>query len=128
MAKGHPTIRPPNLDPDLLNVPSPDSEKSSRAASSLLANLWQYSKLHRDFRAVCSTEPGNRDLGRAVQCKVQITGGGGAHKPGIQRQEAQAMPRILWGRQDFRDSKGSPDLSVPSPLQKGYRKEDFLGP
>lgn len=67
MAKGHPTIRPPNLDPDLLNVPSPDSEKSSRAASSLLANLWQYSKLHRDFRAVCSTEPGNRDLGCGVQ-------------------------------------------------------------
>nr|XP_055157134.1 plakophilin-3 isoform X2 [Nyctereutes procyonoides] len=30
---------------------SPDSEKSSRAASSLLANLWQYSKLHQDFRA-----------------------------------------------------------------------------
>lgn len=30
---------------------SPESEKSSRAASSLLANLWQYSKLHRDFRA-----------------------------------------------------------------------------
>ncbi|XP_011785525.1 PREDICTED: plakophilin-3 [Colobus angolensis palliatus] len=30
---------------------SPDSEKSSRAASSLLANLWQYNKLHRDFRA-----------------------------------------------------------------------------
>nr|XP_023397984.1 LOW QUALITY PROTEIN: plakophilin-3 [Loxodonta africana] len=29
----------------------PDSEKSARAASSLLANLWQYSKLHRDFRA-----------------------------------------------------------------------------
>ncbi|XP_054580638.1 plakophilin-3 [Eptesicus fuscus] len=29
----------------------PDSEKSSRAASSLLANLWQYNKLHRDFRA-----------------------------------------------------------------------------
>ncbi|XP_031509842.1 plakophilin-3 [Papio anubis] len=29
----------------------PDSEKSSRATSSLLANLWQYSKLHRDFRA-----------------------------------------------------------------------------
>ncbi|XP_051820057.1 plakophilin-3 [Antechinus flavipes] len=29
----------------------PDSEKSSRAASSLLANMWQYSKLHRDFRA-----------------------------------------------------------------------------
>lgn len=30
---------------------SPDSEKSSRAASSLLTNLWQYNKLHRDFRA-----------------------------------------------------------------------------
>ncbi|XP_072495669.1 plakophilin-3 isoform X2 [Notamacropus eugenii] len=29
----------------------PDSEKSSRAASSLLTNMWQYSKLHRDFRA-----------------------------------------------------------------------------
>ncbi|XP_028915323.2 plakophilin-3 [Ornithorhynchus anatinus] len=29
---------------------SPDSEKSSRAASSLLANMWQYNKLHRDFR------------------------------------------------------------------------------
>lgn len=38
------------------------------------------------------------------------------------------MPRTLWGRQDFRESKGSPDLPVPSPLQKGYRKEDFLGP
>uniref|UniRef100_A0A8C2MIN3 Plakophilin-3 n=1 Tax=Cricetulus griseus TaxID=10029 RepID=A0A8C2MIN3_CRIGR len=35
---------------------SPDSEKSSRAASSLLANLWQYSKLHRDFRAVCGNK------------------------------------------------------------------------
>lgn len=54
----------------LLNVPSPDSEKSSRAASSLLANLWQYSKLHRDFRAVCLTEPGNRVLGHGVQCKL----------------------------------------------------------
>ncbi|XP_061059926.1 plakophilin-3 isoform X1 [Eubalaena glacialis] len=30
---------------------SPDNEKSSRAAASLLANLWQYNKLHRDFRA-----------------------------------------------------------------------------
>ncbi|XP_069480026.1 plakophilin-3 [Ambystoma mexicanum] len=30
---------------------SPDSEKSARAASSLLANMWQYSKLHRDFKA-----------------------------------------------------------------------------
>ncbi|XP_030057062.1 plakophilin-3 isoform X2 [Microcaecilia unicolor] len=30
---------------------SPDYEKSSRAASSLLANMWQYSKLHRDFKA-----------------------------------------------------------------------------
>ncbi|XP_056382854.1 plakophilin-3 isoform X2 [Hyla sarda] len=29
----------------------PDSEKSSRAASSLLTNMWQYSKLHRDFKA-----------------------------------------------------------------------------
>ncbi|XP_066439164.1 plakophilin-3 isoform X2 [Eleutherodactylus coqui] len=30
---------------------SPDSEKSSRAASSLLTNMWQYSKLHRDYKA-----------------------------------------------------------------------------
>ncbi|XP_075423038.1 plakophilin-3 isoform X3 [Ascaphus truei] len=30
---------------------SPDNEKSSRAASSLLTNMWQYSKLHRDFKA-----------------------------------------------------------------------------
>ncbi|XP_075693072.1 plakophilin-3 isoform X1 [Rhinoderma darwinii] len=29
----------------------PDSEKTSRAASSLLTNMWQYSKLHRDFKA-----------------------------------------------------------------------------
>ncbi|XP_062973127.1 plakophilin-3 isoform X2 [Elgaria multicarinata webbii] len=29
---------------------SSDSEKSSRAASSLLANMWQYSKLHRDYK------------------------------------------------------------------------------
>ncbi|XP_053305102.1 plakophilin-3 isoform X2 [Spea bombifrons] len=30
---------------------SPDSEKASRAASSLLTNMWQYSKLHRDYKA-----------------------------------------------------------------------------
>ncbi|XP_069079297.1 plakophilin-3 isoform X1 [Pleurodeles waltl] len=30
---------------------SPDNEKSARAASSLLANMWQYNKLHRDFKA-----------------------------------------------------------------------------
>ncbi|XP_044126026.1 plakophilin-3 isoform X2 [Bufo gargarizans] len=30
---------------------NPDSEKCSRAASSLLTNMWQYSKLHRDFKA-----------------------------------------------------------------------------
>lgn len=29
---------------------SADSEKSSRAASSLLTNMWQYSKLHRDYK------------------------------------------------------------------------------
>nr|XP_056707650.1 plakophilin-3 isoform X1 [Euleptes europaea] len=29
---------------------SSDSEKSSRAASSLLTNMWQYSKLHRDYK------------------------------------------------------------------------------
>ncbi|CAH2326283.1 plakophilin-3 isoform X2 [Pelobates cultripes] len=30
---------------------SPENEKASRAASSLLTNMWQYSKLHRDFKA-----------------------------------------------------------------------------
>ncbi|KAM8938787.1 plakophilin-3 isoform 2-T2 [Pelodytes ibericus] len=30
---------------------SADNEKASRAASSLLTNMWQYSKLHRDFKA-----------------------------------------------------------------------------
>ncbi|XP_063145316.1 plakophilin-3 [Candoia aspera] len=29
---------------------SSDSEKASRAASSLLINMWQYSKLHRDYK------------------------------------------------------------------------------
>ncbi|XP_053117555.1 plakophilin-3 isoform X2 [Hemicordylus capensis] len=29
---------------------SSESEKSSRAASSLLTNMWQYSKLHRDYK------------------------------------------------------------------------------
>uniref|UniRef100_A0A8V5GQ08 Uncharacterized protein n=1 Tax=Melopsittacus undulatus TaxID=13146 RepID=A0A8V5GQ08_MELUD len=29
---------------------SSDNEKSSRAASSLLGNMWQYNKLHRDFK------------------------------------------------------------------------------
>uniref|UniRef100_A0A8C4P3G6 Plakophilin-3 n=1 Tax=Dromaius novaehollandiae TaxID=8790 RepID=A0A8C4P3G6_DRONO len=29
---------------------SPDNEKSSRAAASLLGNMWQYTKLHRDFK------------------------------------------------------------------------------
>ncbi|XP_068800635.1 plakophilin-3 [Struthio camelus] len=29
---------------------SSDSEKSSRAAASLLGNMWQYAKLHRDFK------------------------------------------------------------------------------
>uniref|UniRef100_A0A8D0GPP6 Plakophilin-3 n=1 Tax=Sphenodon punctatus TaxID=8508 RepID=A0A8D0GPP6_SPHPU len=36
---------------------SPDNEKSSRAASSLLANMWQYTKLHRDYKAVGSFLP-----------------------------------------------------------------------
>ncbi|KAM4721094.1 plakophilin-3 [Rhinophrynus dorsalis] len=29
----------------------PDTEKTSRAASSLLTNMWQYSKLHREFKS-----------------------------------------------------------------------------
>lgn len=29
---------------------SSDNEKSSRAAASLLGNMWQYTKLHRDFK------------------------------------------------------------------------------
>lgn len=32
--------------------PSSDNEKSSRAAASLLGNMWQYTKLHRDFKMV----------------------------------------------------------------------------
>uniref|UniRef100_A0A8D1YC52 Plakophilin-3 n=1 Tax=Sus scrofa TaxID=9823 RepID=A0A8D1YC52_PIG len=48
---------------------SPDSEKSSRAASSLLANLWQYSKLHRDFRAVCEVQgPGGTEMEVGAFC------------------------------------------------------------
>ena len=35
--------------------PSSDNEKSSRAAASLLGNMWQYTKLHRDFKMVCTT-------------------------------------------------------------------------
>lgn len=31
---------------------SSDNEKSSRAAASLLGNMWQYTKLHRDFKVV----------------------------------------------------------------------------
>ncbi|NWU71553.1 PKP3 protein, partial [Pterocles burchelli] len=31
---------------------SSDNEKSSRAAASLLGNMWQYTKLHRDFKMV----------------------------------------------------------------------------
>ncbi|NWW90862.1 PKP3 protein, partial [Rhynochetos jubatus] len=31
---------------------SSDNEKSSRAAASLLGNMWQYNKLHRDFKTV----------------------------------------------------------------------------
>uniref|UniRef100_A0A8C4WT88 Plakophilin-3 n=1 Tax=Gopherus evgoodei TaxID=1825980 RepID=A0A8C4WT88_9SAUR len=34
---------------------SSDSEKSCRAASSLLANMWQYTKLHRDYKMVRSS-------------------------------------------------------------------------
>ncbi|XP_041445261.1 plakophilin 3 L homeolog isoform X1 [Xenopus laevis] len=30
---------------------SPDSDKASRAACSLLTNMWQYSKLHREYKA-----------------------------------------------------------------------------
>ncbi|XP_072277843.1 plakophilin-3 isoform X2 [Pyxicephalus adspersus] len=33
------------------NRDSPDSEKASRAASSLLTNMWQYTKLHRDYKS-----------------------------------------------------------------------------
>lgn len=58
----------------LLTALSPDSEKSSRAASSLLANLWQYSKLHRDFRAVCSAEPRQQGHGVWAKCRAQVRG------------------------------------------------------
>ncbi|NXD83603.1 PKP3 protein, partial [Halcyon senegalensis] len=34
---------------------SSDNEKSSRAAASLLGNMWQYTKLHRDFKMVGTT-------------------------------------------------------------------------
>ena len=37
--------------------PSSDNEKSSRAAASLLGNMWQYTKLHRDFKMVRTTPP-----------------------------------------------------------------------
>ncbi|KAM5138509.1 plakophilin-3 isoform 1-T1 [Mantella aurantiaca] len=33
------------------NRDGPDNEKASRAASSLLTNMWQYSKLHRDYKS-----------------------------------------------------------------------------
>lgn len=78
--------------------PSPDSEKSSRAASSLLTNLWQYNKLHRDFRAVSSEvmpwDKGDRGPERlgGQSCGCHLT------------------------------------LSTLCPPQKGYRKDDFLGP
>ncbi|KAM9302095.1 plakophilin-3 [Gastrophryne carolinensis] len=34
------------------NRDGPDAEKTARAASSLLTNMWQYSKLHRDYKSV----------------------------------------------------------------------------
>lgn len=34
---------------------SSDNEKSSRAAASLLGNMWQYNKLHRDFKMVSTS-------------------------------------------------------------------------
>lgn len=84
-----PPSTPPSwhLSPaDSSPLASPDSEKSSRAASSLLANLWQYSKLHRDFRAVCPSDPGQAgppvlDLGAAPGCRT--LGWGGAEQEGV---------------------------------------------
>ncbi|KAL0616332.1 Plakophilin-3, partial [Plecturocebus cupreus] len=40
-----------------------DSEKSSQAASRLLANVWQYNKLYRDFQAVCAEPKAGRNPG-----------------------------------------------------------------
>ncbi|KAL2310117.1 hypothetical protein Nmel_006358 [Mimus melanotis] len=39
---------------------SSDNEKSSRAAASLLGNMWQYTKLHRDFKMVCTHSRASR--------------------------------------------------------------------
>lgn len=44
---------------------SSDNEKSSRAAASLLGNMWQYTKLHRDFKVVRTSLWGGRAYGRA---------------------------------------------------------------
>ncbi|XP_015993399.2 plakophilin-3 isoform X1 [Rousettus aegyptiacus] len=82
---------------------SPDSEKSSRAASSLLANLWQYSKLHRDFRAVSSRIQGRQ---------------GGGHGPGGGRAEGHSG----------RNSRPACHLTRPPFTAEGLSKGGLPGP
>lgn len=107
--------------------PSPDSEKSSRAASSLLANLWQYNKLHRDFRAVSGH--GGWGGGGALW---GMGWGRSLHGDGVGRSlhlgqgQGGASPSSGLGSGSRLATKLP--LTPVSVLQKGYRKEDFLGP
>lgn len=124
---------------------SSDNEKSSRAAASLLGNMWQYTKLHRDFKVVRTSllrDPGAGPRGGAQGSQGQGLHPGKPSHPDASRQTAllASLPlppeevgtspkhRPLGGRRleergqwCDRACDGWPVL-----LQKGYRKEDFL--
>lgn len=108
--------------------PSPDSEKSSRAASSLLANLWQYNKLHRDFRAVCSCGPG--------QAGLQVWGmeagqqGQGSHMAQEAWMTGDLLPaRWMWGSTaltlgPLSTAEGLPEGGLPGAVGEAFLEKE----
>lgn len=77
---------------------SSDNEKSSRAAASLLGNMWQYTKLHRDFKVVRTS---------------LLRGPGAGPRSGTQRSQGQGLRP---GKLSHPDASGRTARSASLPL------------
>lgn len=132
--------------------PSSDNEKSSRAAASLLGNMWQYTKLHRDFKMVRTHSRASRSQpgpGGEPEGGSRGNGGQGIH-PGEPHHPNAAyggsplhaclsqsvVPvQVGWGRRgpSVPEQRGSVCLMGLSPCRRGTGRrtssacEDTLG-
>lgn len=132
--------------------PSSDNEKSSRAAASLLGNMWQYTKLHRDFKMVRTRSgasrsqpgPGGEPEGGSRGNGGQGTHPGEPHHPNAAYggsllhacfSQSVVPVQVGWGRRgpSVPEQRGSVCLMGLSPCRRGTGRrtssacEDTLG-